>query len=61
MRYEVTCMTYELDWDNGLQEQCFASKQYKTLEEAWNAYDLKKMDIEVEHVSIAVILDEFSR
>jgi hypothetical protein len=60
MRYEVTWMTYELDWDTNIQEQVFTSEQFDSLERALFEFESKKKDIDIEHVRIVVILDEFS-
>lgn len=59
--YEVTWMNYEYDWEIEQQQQCFTSEQFNKFEDAIRKYNEMKNDIEVEHVRIVVILDEFSR
>ncbi|MEW5569688.1 hypothetical protein [Rossellomorea marisflavi] len=61
MRYEVTWMEYLYDWETQNQEQTFTSEQFESLENANLVYENKKVDLNVEHVKISVILAEFSK
>lgn len=61
MRFEVTWMTHENDWITERQEQCFTSEQFSTHDEALAVFNDKKKDIEVEHVRLSLIMNEFSR
>jgi protoheme ferro-lyase len=60
MRYEVTWMIYEYDFDEEMDIQSFISEQFETLDEAAYAYDEKKKDRDVEYAKICVILNEHS-
>lgn len=59
--YEVLWMTYETVSANGIKEQCFTTEQANTLEDAMAIYNKAKSNIDVEHVKISVILDEYNR
>ena len=61
MRYEVTWMEYQYNWTEEIEEQCFTTEQFDTLEKAMELYGSKKVDLDTEHIKISVILDEYTR
>jgi hypothetical protein len=60
MRYEVTWMYYEINWEEDKQEQTFEAEQFLTLDEALDVYESKKSEIDIEHVRLIAILNEHS-
>jgi hypothetical protein len=60
MRYEVTWMYYEINWEEDKQEQTFEAEQFLTLDEALAVYESKKSEIDIEHVRLIAILNEHS-
>lgn len=59
--YEVTWMAYEVYEELGRYEQVHKSKQFDNLDEAKFIYNSLKEDIDVEHVKLTVLLEEFIR
>ncbi|MBM7602798.1 hypothetical protein JOC75_000768 [Metabacillus crassostreae] len=59
--YEVTWLAYEIFEELGRYEQVHKSLQFDSLEEAKNFYNNQKEDIDVEHIKLTILLEEFSR
>lgn len=59
--YEVTFMEYENNWDTGYSEQVFTTEQFNNLDDAVNYFEDKKKYIDVEHVRLSRIIEEYSR
>lgn len=60
MRYEVTWMYLEPNFEDDLWEQTFEEAQFDKFEDAIKKYNKEKSRGGNEHVKISVILDEFS-
>lgn len=59
--YEVTWLAYEIFEELGRYEQVHKSLQFNSLEEAKEFYNNQKEDIDVEHIKLSILLEEFSR
>lgn len=59
--YEVTYMEYENNKDTGFTDSVFTSEQFEGLATALDFYNKKKETSDVEHVRLAVILEEYTK
>lgn len=59
--YEVTCATYDYDWETCCETQVFDTVQFKKLDEAMEYFEYKKQDVNVEHIKLTEIMTEFHR